>query len=127
MAVVMELSHSCSHESRPKRCTVQYQAWWRELAPSLALLHAAPTEDSRRDEFARAYRTELGALPLSSWYRALLQLAEWLRTYPTVTLLSYERVPSCLERQTVTQRSVLRTWLLSAPSPQSSTSEEGVR
>jgi uncharacterized protein YeaO (DUF488 family) len=110
----------------PKRCAVHYHAWWRELAPSVALLHAASPEDSRRDDFARAYRTELDTLPLRAWYRALLQLAEWLQVYPSVTLLSYERVPAPLERQTVTQRGVLRTWLLSAPSPRLSTSEEGV-
>jgi len=113
--------------TRPKRCAAQYHAWWRELAPSLALLHTATPEDSRRDGFARAYRAELNALPLRAWYRALLHLAEWLHTYPTVTLLSYERVPALLERQIVTQRSVLRAWLLSAPRPQQSTSEEGVR
>jgi len=113
--------------TRPKRCAVQYQAWWRELAPSMALLHATSAEDSRREDFARAYRAELDALPLRAWYRALLQLAEWLLVYPSVTLLSYKRAPALLERQTITQRSVLRIWLLSAPSRQSSTSEEKVR
>jgi uncharacterized protein YeaO (DUF488 family) len=112
--------------TRPKRCAVQYQAWWRECAPSMALLHATPPEDSRRETFAHAYRAELDALPLRAWYRALLQLAEWLHTSPTVTLISYERVPALLERRTVTQRSVLRSWLLNVPSPQPSTSEEGV-
>jgi uncharacterized protein YeaO (DUF488 family) len=112
--------------TRPKRCAVQYHAWWRELAPSMALLHTPSPEDSRRDDFGCAYRAELDALPLRAWYRALLQLAEWLQVYPTVTLLSYERVPALLERQTVTQRSVLRAWLLGAPRPQPSTSEEGV-
>jgi uncharacterized protein YeaO (DUF488 family) len=112
--------------TRPKHCVVQYQAWWRELAPSLALLHSTSSEDTRREGFARAYRAELDALPLRAWYRALLQLAEWLHIYPTVTLLSYERVPSLVERQTITQRRVLRTWLLSAPSPQLSRSEEEV-
>ena len=92
----------------------------------MALLHTTSPEDSRREDFARAYRAELDALPLRAWYRALLQLAEWLQVYPSVTLLSYERVPALLERQTVTQRSVLRTWLLSAPSPRLSTSEEEV-
>jgi uncharacterized protein YeaO (DUF488 family) len=111
--------------TRPKRCTAQYQTWWRELAPSIALLHTAPSEDSRREAFARAYRAELDALPLHTWYRALLQLAEWLHTYPSVTLLSHERVLPLLERQTVTQRSVLRAWLLGAPDPRPSTSEEG--
>jgi uncharacterized protein YeaO (DUF488 family) len=112
---------------RPKRCAAQYHAWWRELAPSLALLHSTPAEDSRRDHFAHAYRAELDTLPLRAWYPALLQLAEWLQVYPSVTLLSYERVPTLIERQTVTQRSVLRAWLLSAPSPRRSTSEEEVR
>ena len=111
---------------RPKRCAVQYHAWWRELAPSLALLQTTSLEVSRRETFAHAYRAELDALPLRAWYRALLQLAEWLHTYPTVTLLSYERVPHLLEQQTITQRSVLRTWLLRAPSPRQSTSEEEV-
>jgi uncharacterized protein YeaO (DUF488 family) len=112
--------------SRPRHCAVQYQAWWRGLAPSTALLHTTSPVDSRRDDFARVYRAELDALSLSAWYRALVQLTEWLHTYPTVTLLSYERVPSSLERQTITQRSVLRAWLLSAPRPRQSTSEEGV-
>jgi len=112
--------------TRPKRCAVHFQAWWRELAPSLALLHTTSPEDSRRETFALAYRAELDVLPLRAWYRALLQLAEWLQVYPSVTLLSYERVPALLERQTVTQRNVLRTWLLSAPSPRLSTSEEDV-
>jgi hypothetical protein len=35
-------------------------------------------------------------------------------------------VPALVERQTVTQRSVLRTWLLNAPSPRHTTTEEGV-
>jgi uncharacterized protein YeaO (DUF488 family) len=113
--------------TRPKRCAAQYQAWWRELAPSLALLHTTSSEDSRREGFACAYRAELDALPLRVWYHALLQLAEWLRASPTVTLLSFERVPTLLERQTVTQRSVLRAWLLSAPSPRHTTTEEGMR
>lgn len=112
--------------TRPRHCTVQYHAWWRELAPSTALLHTTSPEDSRREHFARVYRAELDALPLRAWYRALLQLAEWLHTYPTVTLLSYERVPSSLERQTITQRRVLRAWLLSAPRQRQSTSKEGV-
>jgi uncharacterized protein YeaO (DUF488 family) len=111
---------------RPKQCAVQYHAWWRELAPSMALLSTTSPENSRRDEFEHAYRAELDALPLRAWYRALLQLADWLQVHPTVTLLSYERVRSSLECQTVTQRSVLRAWLLSAPRPQPSTSEEGV-
>jgi hypothetical protein len=92
----------------------------------MALLHTTSPEDSRREGFARAYRAELNGLPLRAWYRALLQLAEWLHTHPTVMLLSYERVFTSLERQTVTQRSVLRSWLLSAPRPRPSTSEEGV-
>jgi uncharacterized protein YeaO (DUF488 family) len=112
---------------RPKRCAVHYHAWWRELAPSVTLLHTSPFEDSRRDDFARTYRAELDALPLRAWYRALLELAEWLQVYPSVTLLSYDRVPALLERHTVTQRSVLRTWLLSAPTPRLSKSEEEVR
>jgi hypothetical protein len=33
--------------TRPKRCAVHYHAWWRELAPSLALLHTASPEDSQ--------------------------------------------------------------------------------
>jgi uncharacterized protein YeaO (DUF488 family) len=113
--------------TRPKRCAVHYQAWWRELAPSMALLHTTSPEDSRRENFALAYRTELDALPLRVWYCALLQLAQWLQVCPNVTLLSYERVPPLLERQMVTQRSVLRTWLLSAPSPRLSKSEEEVK
>jgi hypothetical protein len=92
----------------------------------MALLHTTSSVDSRRESFAQAYRAELDALPLRAWYRGLLQLAEWLQVYPSVTLLSYERVPALLERQTITQRSVLRTWLLSAPRPRPSTSEEGV-
>jgi uncharacterized protein YeaO (DUF488 family) len=111
----------------PKRCAVQYQAWWRELAPSMALLHTTSPEDTRREGFACAYRAELDALPLRAWYHALLQMAVWLQVYPTVTLLSYERVPPLLERQTITQRSVLRAWLLSAPSPRFSSSEEEAR
>jgi hypothetical protein len=90
----------------------------------MALLHTTSSEDSRREGFAHAHRAELDALPLRAWYRALLQLAEWLHTYSTVTLLSYERVPHLLEPQTVTQRSVLRSWLLSAPNPRPSSSEE---
>jgi uncharacterized protein YeaO (DUF488 family) len=113
--------------TRPRRCAVQHQAWWRELAPSLALLHTTSSEDSRRENFAHTYRAELDALPLHAWYRALLQLAQWLYTYPSVTLLSYECVPSLLEHQTITQCSVLRTWLLSAPTLRPSTSEEGKR
>jgi uncharacterized protein YeaO (DUF488 family) len=112
--------------TRPRRCAVQYRAWWRELAPSLALLHTTSQQDSTREGFARAYRAELDALRLRAWYRALLQLAEWLHVYPTVTLLSYECVPTLLERQTITQRSVLRAWLLTAPGPRVSPSEEGV-
>jgi uncharacterized protein YeaO (DUF488 family) len=112
--------------TRPKRSAVHYQAWWRELAPSIALLHTTSPENSRREDFAYAYRAELDALPLRAWYRALLQLAEWLQVYPSVTLLSYERVPALLERQIVTQRSVLRAWLLSAPRLRLSTSEEEV-
>jgi hypothetical protein len=90
----------------------------------MTLLHSTSPEDSRREDFALAYRAELDALPLRAWYHALLQLAQWLQFAPSVTLLSYERVPPLLERQVVTQRSVLRTWLLSAPSPRLSKSEE---
>jgi hypothetical protein len=92
----------------------------------MALLHSTTPWDSRQETFAHAYRAELDGLPLRAWYRALLQVAEWLHTYPTVTLLSYERVPALLERQTITQRSVLRTWLLHAPIPRQSTGEEEV-
>jgi uncharacterized protein YeaO (DUF488 family) len=113
--------------TRPKRCAVRYQTWWRQLAPSMALLHALPVEESKRERFAGAYRAELEALPLRAWYGAVLQLAQWLQHYPTVMLLSHERVPALLEPYTVTQRSVLRAWLLGAPSPRHTTTEEGLR
>src|SRR5262249_25050213 len=90
--------------TRPKRCAVPYQTWLRQLAPSMALLHTVPCEEFRRESFAGAYGAELDALPLRMWYGALLQLARWLQNYPTVMLLSYERVPTMLERHTVTQR-----------------------
>jgi len=112
--------------TRPKRCAVHDRAWWRELAPSMALLQTTSPEDSRREDFALAYRAELDSLPLRAWYRALLQLAEWLQIYPSVTLLSYELVPPLLECQTMTQRTVLRTWLLRVAGLQSSRREECV-
>jgi hypothetical protein len=93
----------------------------------MALLHTTASEESKRERFASAYRAELDALPLRAWYGAVLQLAQWLQTYPTVMLLSYERVSALLERHTVTQRSVLRAWLLGAPSPYHTTTEEGLR
>jgi hypothetical protein len=92
----------------------------------MALLQTTSPEDSRREDFALAYRAELDSLPLRAWYRALLQLAEWLQIYPSVTLLSYELVPPLLECQTMTQRTVLRTWLLRVAGLQSSRREECV-
>lgn len=112
---------------RPKRCTARYQSWWRELAPSIELLHTTASDGLKREGFASAYRAELDALPLSVWYRSLLQLAEWLAVFPTVTLLSFECVPPEIERQILTQRSVLRMWLLSAPTPRRTTiNKEGI-
>ncbi len=108
----------------PKRCAVRYQTWWRELAPSTELLHATATEGSKREGFACAYCSELDAFPPSVWYCALLQLAEWLQDSPSVTLLSFERVSPQLERHTITQRSVLRTWLLTAPTPRRTTTNK---
>ena len=89
-------------------------------------MHSTTNEGSKREDFARAYRSELDALPLSAGYRALFQLAEWLQDFPSVTLLSFERVSAEDERQIITQRSVLRMWLLRAPSPRRTTTEESI-
>jgi uncharacterized protein YeaO (DUF488 family) len=100
--------------AQPKRRRgVRYHAWWPQLAPSLSLLYAPREQIEGAEAFAHAYRAELDALPQRIWLDVLLELAAWLRKAPSVTLLSFERAlnPS-VEPQTLTQRGVLRDWLL---------------
>lgn len=98
--------------AEPKRIAKRWHAWWPHLAPSVALLHLGAEQSGGRDGFAQAYRAELEALPLYHWYGAILDITKWLRTSSTVMLLSFERVPTHPEHRQVTQRNVLRTWLL---------------
>jgi uncharacterized protein YeaO (DUF488 family) len=110
---------------QPKRRTGQrYHAWWPQLAPSLALLHAPYEQVRGPEEFASAYRAELDALPDHVWLGAAVQLTAWLRQAPSVTLLSFERTsdPSA-RRRMLTQRQILRGWLLGQLLP--STGERG--
>jgi len=67
------------------------------------------------EAFARCYRAELDALPTRVHMEAVLQLAYWMRTHGSVTLLTHERVVGGDEAHARTQRRLLREWLLGLP------------
>jgi uncharacterized protein YeaO (DUF488 family) len=126
---------------------------WRWCAPSLLLLtgHAAKCRHRRChpnkgqtgntatnscdvpashervgwEAFAAAYRVELDRWPRLAHVAAVQQIARWLQTFDTVTLLSFEpsmprgaALAAWRERSEFipyTQRHILRDWLLSGP------------
>jgi hypothetical protein len=62
--------------------------------------------------FAAAYRAELEAWPFHTRLHSALQIAAWLRTAPTVTILSFETRPPADSTATCwAQRHVFRDWL----------------
>lgn len=109
---------------------------WADLAPSGLLLTGRTRGGARGnggghgrlgarvhlgwDGFAAAYRAELDARPARDRLEVLLQLAWWLKTSATVTLLSCERAPDGDEARVRSQRRVLGAWLLGELSEASS-------
>jgi hypothetical protein len=117
------------------------RAHWRRFAPSMALLTGAsqPCSHSRHtrcqherqpaalgwEGFAAAYRAELERWPFLVQLAVVRQIASWLCSYRTVTILSFE--PSqprgaaleAWERRGEfvpwAQRHVFREWLLGLP------------
>jgi uncharacterized protein YeaO (DUF488 family) len=89
--------------------------WWPTLAPSLRLVEARRPDGTALgwEEFAARYWAELEAKPKTAYIGAVIQIGEWLRRHPTVTLLSIERARPG-EEQGRTQRRILRAWLLGA-------------
>jgi hypothetical protein len=64
--------------------------------------------------FAAAYRAELEAWPLHTRLAIARQVAAWLRSAPTVTILSFERRPPTESTaECWAQRDVFRDWLRS--------------
>jgi hypothetical protein len=74
--------------------------------------------------FAAAYRAELEQWPLRTRLAVVHQIVGWLRTAPTVTVLSFERSLSCEQMRLAAehlddpgpawaQRHVFRDWLVS--------------
>ncbi len=118
---------------RPRRGAVaMIHDAWADLAPSVLLLTGRTSGGDRGnrggghgrrgarihlgwESFAAAYRAELDALPERVRMEANLQFAWWLRTYASVTLLSFEHVPDDSETRALTQRRILRDWLLGRP------------
>jgi hypothetical protein len=83
------------------------------------------------EAFAVAYRAELDRWPRLAHVAAVHQIARWLQTFETVTLLSFE--PSMPRGAALTawqergafvpyaQRHILREWLLTGPAGLSNT------
>jgi hypothetical protein len=135
------------------RVRVAIAAHWRWCAPSVLLLtghtNACSHRRCRHDDahaaghrcdlpaprlrlgweaFAAAYRAELDRWPRLAHLAVAQQIARWLDTFETVTILSFESsMPhgetliaweQCGEFQPYTQRHVFRDWLLTGPSRQ---------
>jgi hypothetical protein len=133
-----------------QRARVTIRAHWPWFAPSFLLLtghsgacthrrcrhddadapgHRCNVAVSRQQlgwsAFAAAYRTELDGWPRLARLAVVRQIALWLRTFETVTLLSFEpslprgaALVAWQERGEVvpyTQRHILRNWLLAGP------------
>jgi hypothetical protein len=109
---------------------------WAWAAPSLALLTGHPVACQHRccrhdrkplgwEGFAHAYRAELDRWPFLVQLEVVCQIAWWLRTYRSVTILYFEpgmpRGPALLACQQRgefvlwAQRHIVREWLLSLP------------
>jgi len=139
---------------RLQRVRVAMRAHWPWFAPSFLLLtgHAGPCPHRRcrRDDgsaaghrcnvpaprqqlgwegYAAAYRAELDRWPRVAHLAVVRQIALWLQTFETVTLLSFEpSMPRGVALATwrergefipYAQRHVLRDWLLTGPSESS--------
>lgn len=137
-----------------RRVQAAIRAHWPWFAPSFLLLtgHARPSTHRRcRHEdadaaghhcdvpmphqqlgwegFARAYRAELDRWPHLAHVAVLRQVALWLQTFETITLLSFEpsmprgaALAAWQERGEFVpyaQRHILRDWLLSGPAASS--------
>lgn len=64
--------------------------------------------------FAAAYRAELEEWPFLTRFAVARLVVGWLRTNPTVTILSFERrVPEGSTADCWSQRDVFREWLVS--------------
>ncbi len=104
--------------ARPhRRIRAPIHAWWPLLAPtpSLLALPRGEQQASPWETFVAQYWAELDALSPTTRLHAQIKLAQWLKRYPTVTLLSFERGQgqgSHKDMKTRTQRHVLRSWLL---------------
>ena len=101
--------------SEPKRgVRSRVDAWWPQLAPSLELITARSRDRDRFgwDAFTARYRAELQDHSRATYLGALIQIGIWLKTYPTVTLLSLEHIPFDGEAHGRSQRHILRAWLL---------------
>jgi hypothetical protein len=136
---------------RLHRARVAIKAHWHWFAPSFLLLTghsgacahrrcrhddahvtghrcavAVPRQQLGWEAFAAAYRAELDHWPHLVHVAALHQIARWLQTFETVTLLSFEssmpRGAALIawqqrgEFQPYTQRHILLQWLLTGPS-----------
>jgi hypothetical protein len=136
---------------RLQRVQVAIRAHWPWFAPSFLLLTGhtgscthrrcrhndgnaaghrcsvpAPRQQFGWEGFAAAYRAELDHWPRVAHLAVVCQIALWLQTYETVTLLSFEpsmprgvALATWRERGELVpyaQRHVLRDWLLTGPS-----------
>ena len=86
-----------------------FQAWYDHLAPPPALLRAYRQQALDWHAFAYAYLCELERMPRLA-IRA--DLARWLLTYDTVTLLCCEHAPFGDELLVKCHRRLLRAWLV---------------
>jgi hypothetical protein len=94
------------------------QVHWPLFAPSMNLLSGQSANHTPVPAgwpaFASAYQAELEAWPFLTRLAVARQVAAWLRTYPTVTTLSFERrMPKGSTTDCWSQRDVFRNWLVS--------------
>ena len=86
-----------------------FQAWYAHLAPDPVLLRAYRQKTIDWQAFAYAYLCDLEHLPRPA-IRA--DLARWLLTYDSVTLLCCEHAPFGDESLVQCHRRLLRAWLV---------------
>lgn len=96
----------------------QIQMHWPLFAPSMDLLKGRSAGQTPLPAgwpaFAAAYRAELEAWPFLTRFAVARQVAGWLRTSPTVTILSFERrMPAGSTADCWSQRDIFRDWLVS--------------
>lgn len=105
------------------RRQIPIHAWRPELAPSAGLLRAYRHTDAHGQrqvqwpEFARAYLTEIEALPTAFLIAFVTALGDLPWHYRVVTLLCCEHAPGGDEALVRCHRRLLRAWLLGEEVP----------